>query len=144
MPQLGPLQIKRRTLTTSQNYPVHQKTNIFEADLDEPDSFDAAIQGCTGVFHVAYLIDLEGKEAEETKIKRAVNGTVGMLQACLNSKTMKRIVYTSSTSTVVYNDKGLNIFDESIWCDIDCIRRISGYSGIASYAISKTLTERLP
>ncbi|KAL3517012.1 hypothetical protein ACH5RR_023914 [Cinchona calisaya] len=47
------------------------------------DSFDAVIQGCTGVFHVAYLIDLEGKEAEETKIKRAVNGTVGMLQAAI-------------------------------------------------------------
>ncbi|KAL3517014.1 hypothetical protein ACH5RR_023916 [Cinchona calisaya] len=39
-----------------------ERLTIFEADLDKPDSFDAAIQGCTGVFHVAYPIAIEYAE----------------------------------------------------------------------------------
>ncbi|KAL3517015.1 hypothetical protein ACH5RR_023917 [Cinchona calisaya] len=119
-----------------------ERLRIFEADLDKPDSFDAAIQGCIGVFHVAHPTDLKGKETEETKIERAVHGTIGILQTCLNSKTVKRVVYTSSASTVDSHDKGLNIIDESKWSDVDCIRRSWGSSGIASYAITKTLTEK--
>ena len=119
-----------------------ERLQIFNADLDKPDSFDAAIEGCIGVFHVAHPIDFEGKDTEETKIKKAVSGIIGILQACLNSKTVKRVVYTSSASTVVFNDEGLNMVDESIWSDADHIRRIFGGSGPASYAITKTLTEK--
>ncbi|XP_027107836.1 vestitone reductase-like isoform X1 [Coffea arabica] len=119
-----------------------ERLRVINADLDKPDSFNAAIEGCIGVFHVAHPMDFEGKETEETKINRSIRGTIGILQACLNSKTVKRVVYTSSASTVSFNDKGLNMVDESIWSDVDHIRRIFGGSGPASYAITKTLTEK--
>uniref|UniRef100_A0A5B7ABQ7 Dihydroflavonol 4-reductase n=1 Tax=Davidia involucrata TaxID=16924 RepID=A0A5B7ABQ7_DAVIN len=117
-----------------------EKLQVFNADLEQPDSFDAAIEGCVGVFHVAHPIDFEDREPEEVKTRRAINATLGILKACLNSKTVKRVVYTSSASTVVLNDKGLDVVDENTWSDIDFIRALKPYG--ASYMISKTLTER--
>lgn len=72
--------------------------------------------------------------------KRSVEGTLGILKACLNSKTVKRVVYTSSTSAVEYNDKGGDIKDESSWSDVDFLKALN-YWGL-SYMISKTMTER--
>ncbi|KAL7203695.1 hypothetical protein ACSBR2_016869 [Camellia fascicularis] len=117
-----------------------EKLQIFNADLDLPESFDEAIQGCIGVFHVAHPVDYKEKEPEEVKIQRAINGTLGILKACLDSKTVKRVVYTSSASTIMFNDKGLDVLDENHWSDIDYIRSVKIYG--VSYMISKTLTEK--
>ncbi|KAL2536551.1 vestitone reductase-like [Forsythia ovata] len=93
----GYSETSRKTLVTSKTCPVHERLRIFRADhLDKPDSFDSAIKGCIGVFHVAHLAD---KETEETKINKSVNGTLGILQACLGSKTVKRVVYNSGVAT---------------------------------------------
>ncbi|KAB5569080.1 hypothetical protein DKX38_002873 [Salix brachista] len=72
---------------------ARERLQIFHADLDRPDSFNEAIEGCTGVFHVAHPTGFTKKEPEEMVIKRATEGTIGILQACLNSKTAKRVVY---------------------------------------------------
>ncbi|RVW41011.1 Vestitone reductase [Vitis vinifera] len=117
-----------------------EKLRIYNADLSDPSSFEAAIEGCIGVFHVAHPIDFEDTEPEETVTKRSVEGTLGILKACLNSKTVKRVVYTSSTSAVEYNDKGGDIKDESSWSDVDFLKALN-YWGL-SYMISKTMTER--
>ena len=37
---------------------------LWKADLSEEGSFDAAIQGCSGVFHVATPMDFESKDPE--------------------------------------------------------------------------------
>ncbi|XP_059633986.1 vestitone reductase-like [Cornus florida] len=132
---------KKKDVSFLTNLPgAPEKLQIFNADLEQPGSFDAAIEGCIGVFHVAHPIDLEDKEPEEVKTRRAINGTLSILQACLDSKTVKRVVYTSSASTVVFNDKGLEEMDESTWSDMDFIREHKLYA--ASYMISKQLTER--
>ncbi|XP_059633985.1 vestitone reductase-like [Cornus florida] len=120
-----------------------EKLQIFHADLEQPDSFHAAIEGCIGVFHVAHPIDFEGKQPQQETTRRSINGTLGTLKACLDSKTVKRVVllvYTSSTSTVVFNDKGLKEMNEGTWSDTDFIRELKPYA--ASYMISKTLTEQ--
>ncbi|KAJ9680790.1 hypothetical protein PVL29_019952 [Vitis rotundifolia] len=117
-----------------------EKLRIYHADLSDPSSFEAAIEGCIGVFHVAHPIDFEDTEPEETVTKRSVEGTLGILKACLNSKTVKRVVYTSSTAAVEYNDKGGDIKDESSWSDVDFLKALN-YWG-QSYMISKTITER--
>ncbi|CAI9781584.1 unnamed protein product [Fraxinus pennsylvanica] len=114
---------------------------IFQADLDKPDSFNSAIKGCIGVFHVAHPIDLTDKETAEMKINKSISGTLGILQACLDSKTVKRVVYTSSASTVMTHNKDLDVVDENLWTDVDYLRPLISHFG-ASYAIAKTLTER--
>ncbi|EEF50386.1 vestitone reductase [Ricinus communis] len=117
-----------------------KKLQIFEADLSDPDSFEAAIKGCIGVFLAATPVDIENKEPEKVIVKRALDGALGILKTCLNSKTVKRVVYTSSASAVVFNDKVAHAMDESFWNDTNYIKSLM--SPFASYLISKILTEK--
>ncbi|KAK2650549.1 hypothetical protein Ddye_018038 [Dipteronia dyeriana] len=117
------------------------KLRLFNADLDEPDSFNAAIEGCMGVFHVAHPTE-KNEEPEEIVTKRTVDGLLGILKACLNSKTVKRIVYTSSLVTIAYNnDKECSELDENMWSDLEMSKSIKNLS--KSYLVSKTVTERM-
>ncbi|XVE76967.1 hypothetical protein DITRI_Ditri13aG0023600 [Diplodiscus trichospermus] len=119
-----------------------EKLKIFSADLSDPESFDAAIEGCKGVLHVATPVDFAKKEPEEVITERAISGTLGILKACLKSKTVKRVVYTSSASTVVFNSNiDMDMMDESFWTAVDFVRE-KLHPNVHSYIISKTLTER--
>ncbi|GMN43083.1 hypothetical protein TIFTF001_012300 [Ficus carica] len=89
-----------------------EKLEIFNADLNNPESFAAAIEGCIGVFHVATPVDFENKEAEKIVTKRSIDGAMGILNACLDSKTVKKVVYTSSSSAVIANGKDFDQMDE--------------------------------
>ncbi|XP_015902806.2 vestitone reductase-like isoform X1 [Ziziphus jujuba] len=118
-----------------------ERLQIFCADLSNPESFDSAMEGCTGVFLVATPVDFEDREPEEIVTERSVNGAIGILKACLNSKTVKRIVYTSSASTVQFtSNKDVKEVDERFWSDVDYIKALRPYGG--SYVLSKTLTEK--
>jgi nucleoside-diphosphate-sugar epimerase len=117
-----------------------ERLQIFNADLDRPDSFNEAIEGCTGVFHAAHPTGFTKEEAEEMVIKRATEGTIGVLQACLNSKTVKRVVYTSGISTVLFSGNGQQVADESAWTDIDYFRSLNVIGNPS--LIAKTYTER--
>ncbi|XP_028761637.1 vestitone reductase-like isoform X4 [Neltuma alba] len=117
-----------------------QRLRILKADLSEPESFKEAIEGCIGVFHVATPLDFEEKEPEEIVTKRSIDGALGILKACLTSKTVKRVVYTSSASAVDYLGKEDEVKDESSWTDVDLLRTSKTFGW--SYAVSKTLTEK--
>ncbi|XP_020978221.1 vestitone reductase-like [Arachis ipaensis] len=121
-----------------------EKLKVFNADLSKPESFNEAIEGCMGVFHVASPIDFAVKEAEETVTKRSIDGALGILKACKNSKTVKRVVYTSSGSAVCCKEESEEEeedgFDESSWSDVEFLRKFKPFCW--SYAVSKTLTEK--
>ncbi|XP_077245141.1 noscapine synthase SDR1-like [Tasmannia lanceolata] len=119
-----------------------ERLEIFEADLGIPNSFDAVIEGCIGVFHVAHPINFNPLEPEDSVIKTAVDGTLGILQACAISKTVKRVIHTSSTVAVMFNksNKDLHHVDENMWTDVDLCRTLDDPG--STYYISKTLTEK--
>lgn len=106
--------------------------------LDKPEGFAAEIEDCIGVFHVAHPIDFENKESEETITQKSIDGALSILQACLNSKTVKRVVNTSSSATVIVENS--EIVDGSSWTDVDLVSTLKPYA--STYAISKTLTEK--
>ncbi|KAG6665538.1 hypothetical protein CIPAW_02G168100 [Carya illinoinensis] len=107
-----------------------EKLQIFNADLSIPESFSAAIEGCSGVFHVATPIDFEDKEPEEIVTKRSIDGALGILNACLNSQTVKRVIYTSSSAAVLYSGEDVDDeADESVWSDVDFIKALKIYGG---------------
>ncbi|KAK9910763.1 hypothetical protein M0R45_034721 [Rubus argutus] len=116
-----------------------EKLHIFNADLDQPESFDAAIEGCIGVFHVAHPNPTKELD-EEIVTRKSVQGTLGILKACLNSKTVKRVVYTSSASTVSHSGNNKDIVDESTWSDIEHHRSLKLFG--TSYVAAKTKTEQ--
>ncbi|GMI97710.1 BRI1-5 ENHANCED 1 [Hibiscus trionum] len=116
-----------------------EKLKIFNADLSDPDSFAAAIEGSKGVFHLATPLDFTAPK--EVFIERAISGTLGVLKACLKSGSVKRVVYTSSQAAVIFNDRDAEMMDESFWTDVDFVRE-KQHPNQQSYTISKTLPER--
>lgn len=58
----------------------------------DPENFGAYITCCVRVFHVATTRDLENKEAEEIVTERSIDGPLGILTACLDSKIVKKFL----------------------------------------------------
>ncbi|XP_022757088.1 vestitone reductase-like [Durio zibethinus] len=117
-----------------------EKLKIFTADLSSPESFDEAIEGCKGVLHVAAPMDFQDNEPEAVVTQRSIDEALGILKTCLRSKTVKRVVFTSSVSALYFNNKNVDRMDESYWTDVDYVRELKSF--VSSYAISKTLTKK--
>ncbi|XP_028800887.1 bifunctional dihydroflavonol 4-reductase/flavanone 4-reductase-like, partial [Neltuma alba] len=73
---------------------------LWKADLTQEGSFDNAINGCIGVFHVATPFNLETKDPENEMIKPTINGLLDIMKACVKARTVRRLVYTSSAGTL--------------------------------------------
>ncbi|GER26815.1 NAD(P)-binding Rossmann-fold superfamily protein [Striga asiatica] len=73
-----------------------KRLKLFEADIYSPQEFDEAIKGCEYVLHVATPF----LHKENTKYKDTTEATIASVRciadSCLLSKTVKRLVYTSS------------------------------------------------
>ncbi|CAN1835578.1 Bifunctional dihydroflavonol 4-reductase/flavanone 4-reductase [Linum perenne] len=97
---------------------------LWKADLSVPGSFDDALHGCVGVFHVATPMDFESSDPENEVIKPTVEGVLDIMRASVKSKTVKRIVFTSSAGTVDIQEHQRDVYNESNWSDIDFVRRV--------------------
>ncbi|KAK6920272.1 NAD-dependent epimerase/dehydratase [Dillenia turbinata] len=130
----------KRDVSYLTNLPgAFERLQIFNADLDEPESFSDAIQGCIGVFHVAHPLAFNENEPEEIVSKRLVEATLGILRICLNSKTVKRVVYTSSSKAVLLCGKDVDVVDENVWSDVDYHKSLNTFG--LHYMASKTKSE---
>lgn len=119
-----------------------ERLKLFRAELLEDGSFDAAVAGCDGVFHVATPTEFAPKDPENDMIKPAIDGTLNVLRACTKANTVKRVVVTSSAATTSINDstEQNQYIDESCWTDVHFLRTVQppGWS----YLVSKTLAEQ--
>nr|AAF23884.2 dihydroflavanol reductase 3 [Lotus corniculatus] len=116
------------------------KPTLWKADLAEEGSFDEAIKGCTGVFHVATPMDFESKNPENEVIKPTINGVLDIMKACQKAKTVRRLVFTSSAGTLNVIEHQKQMFDESCWSDVEFCRRVKMTGWM--YFVSKTLAEQ--
>lgn len=131
---------RKRDISYISNLPgAAERLQIFNADLDKPETFVAAIEGCSGVFHMAHPLDFAETEAEEVKVRRVTTGLQGILQACAASETVRRVVYTSSISAAAFSGTD-GVIDESMWTDVEVIRSLKVFGG--HYIVTKTLAER--
>jgi dihydroflavonol-4-reductase len=80
-------------------------------DLSDPSSFDAALRGCEGLFHVAadYRLWVPDPAA---MYRINVTGTVELMRAALRAG-IQRIVYTSSVATLGLNADGTPAHEET-------------------------------
>ncbi|XP_002510417.2 dihydroflavonol 4-reductase [Ricinus communis] len=113
---------------------------LWKADLAQEGSFDDAIRGCSGVFHVATPMDFEPKDPENEVIRPTVNGVLDIMKACAKAKTVRRIVFTSSAGTVDVEEHRKEMYDEHCWSDLDFIltKKMTGWV----YFVSKSLAEK--
>eukprot|EP00887_Chlorella_sp_A99_P002477 scaffold10.g2477.t1 len=97
-----------------------QRLKWFPADLLKEGSFDAAVKGCTYVFHVAGVVrlDIPDKKGMELVVNPKVAGVANVLGAVnrQSPKTVKRVIMTSSLAAVMdYGrpaDHGARVFND--------------------------------
>ncbi|CAA2960333.1 dihydroflavonol reductase [Olea europaea subsp. europaea] len=113
---------------------------LWKADMTLEGSFDEAIHGCEGVFHVATPMDFESKDPENEVIKPTIDGFLSLIRSCAKAKTVKRIVFTSSAGTVNVEEHQKSVYDETDYSDMDFIysKKMTGWM----YFVSKILAEK--
>nr|AEX88625.1 dihydroflavonol 4-reductase [Lycium ruthenicum] len=113
---------------------------LWKADLKVEGSFDEAIQGCQGVFHVATPMDFESKDPENEVIKPTVRGVLSIIESCVKANTVRRLVFTSSAGTLDVQEHQKLFYDETSWSDLDFIyaKKMTGWM----YFVSKILAEK--
>ncbi|KAK1399262.1 Dihydroflavonol 4-reductase [Heracleum sosnowskyi] len=118
--------------------------SLWKADLGEESSFDDAIQGCEGVFHVATPMELLYQEdpAENEEIESTtLNGILSVMRSCSKAKTVKRFIYTSTTSTIMLQSQPpLDEYTEDLWSDVDLCYEHKMYGWM--YVVAKTTAEK--
>ncbi|XXG45447.1 hypothetical protein AAC387_Pa02g0530 [Persea americana] len=121
---------------------AQENLQLFKADLLDYGSLYAAIEGCSGVFHVASPVPPSSVANPETELlEPTVRGTLDVLKACSETG-VERVVDVSSTGAVVLNPNWpLNKpMDEDCWTDIDYCRESK--VRLKWYCIAKTTAKR--
>ncbi|XP_059076791.1 putative anthocyanidin reductase [Cryptomeria japonica] len=120
---------------------AEERLKLFQADLLKEGSFDSAVEGCEGVFHVAG--PMVGASPEDF-ITCTVNGILNVMKACTRAKSVRRVIFTSSIcATCPLNDKGELIhsyIDESCWSPLNFLK--TQVHGSTWYMTAKTLAEQ--
>ncbi len=107
---------------------------IVETSLDSDDGWDAAMDGCRAVWHVAAPVPASIPKDPQELIRPAVDGTGRVMRAAAASGTVRRVVMTSSTDAVCGGRHDASrVWTEDDWAD----ERTAG-----PYPTSKLLSER--
>ncbi|KAI3410622.1 Epimerase domain-containing protein [Psidium guajava] len=124
-----------------------ERLKLFQASLQDDGSYNEAVEGCGGVFHVAASMQFDVHESTDAYVDSniidpAVRGILNLLKSCLKSKSVRRVVFTSSISTITAKDSAGNwrdVVDESCQTPIDRAWKTKTSGWV--YALSKLLTE---
>ncbi|KAL6518447.1 hypothetical protein OROGR_018949 [Orobanche gracilis] len=113
---------------------------LWKADMNIPGSYDEAIQGCEGVFHMATPMDFESHDPENEVIKPTIEGILSIIRSCAKAKTVKKLIFTNSAGTLNVEEHQKLVYDETNWSDLDFIysKKMTGWM----YFVSKILAEK--
>ncbi|WOL02856.1 tetraketide alpha-pyrone reductase 2 isoform X2 [Canna indica] len=119
---------------------ARERLQLVKADLLVDGSFDDAVDGADGVFHTASPVSAaEDENAQQTLIDVAIEGTRNVMKSCSKASSVRRVVLTSSISSIRYRYDATvaSPLNESHWSDIEYFKRYKLW-----YAYSKTLAEK--
>ena len=105
-----------------------------EANLNLDAGWENAVENCEAILHTASPFPLEKPKNEDDLILPAKEGTLRVFNAAL-SKSINRIIVTSSSAAVYDGNKKITSFDENIWTNIHT-------RGVSAYTKSKTIAEK--
>jgi len=104
---------------------------IVEADIMEPDTLHAAVDGLDGVFHVAAVYVTWAKDPQREIIDPSVKGATNVLSAAADAG-VKRVVLTSSCAAVGVDAPAGEPLTEDDWYE----------DAVNPYMYAKTVAER--
>ena len=110
---------------------------LVEAELTDEACWVSATSGCTYVIHVASPFPNTLPKNEGDLVKPAVEGTLNILKACRVTKTVRRVVLTSSMAAIAFghNSEEQKPLTEADWTD-------TTKASVDAYVRSKTVAER--
>jgi nucleoside-diphosphate-sugar epimerase len=78
------------------------RLRLFEADLLKIGSFDAAMEGCSIVHHVAspFMLPEKIKDGRRQMLEPALSGTENVLQSVNRTESVRRVVFTSTVGAI--------------------------------------------
>ncbi|GER28487.1 NAD(P)-binding Rossmann-fold superfamily protein [Striga asiatica] len=114
-----------------------ERLKIMKADLVDEGSFDEAVEGVDGVFHTASPV-LVSHDDNENLVNPCIKGTMNVLNSCKKAKSVKRVVLTSSCSSIRYryDVEKVSPLNESHWSDPQYCTNYNLW-----YAYAKTIAE---
>lgn len=123
-----------------------KRLKLFKADIYSAEEFEPAIQGCKFLFHVATpMMHYTGNPKYKDTTEAALAGVKSIVESCLRSGTVKRVIYTASVtaaSPLNEDDSGFkDSIDESCWTPLSLSTAFSSDSEMA-YSSSKTISEK--
>src|ERR1700761_185658 len=110
------------------------RLSFYAANLTSDDGWDAAVDGCDYVLHVASPLGVADPKDPNDLIVPAREGAKRAVGAAIKAK-VKRVVLTSSVAATNKGGRGDWTADETVWSDPDDPK-------LSVYAKSKTLAER--
>jgi len=110
------------------------RLSFHAAELTADAGWDAAVEGCDYVLHVASPLGVAEPKDPDVLIKPAREGARRAVGAAIRAG-VKRVVLTSSVAATSPGAAGDSVADETVWTDPNA-------RGISAYAQSKTLAER--
>ncbi|KAH7673981.1 Flavonol reductase/cinnamoyl-CoA reductase protein [Dioscorea alata] len=117
-----------------------ERLQLVKAELTIEGSFDSAVMGCEGVFHTACPV-VQGPISDPKLeiLDPAISGTLNVLGSCKKNTSLKRVVLTSSSSTIrVISNVDPNVhLDESSWSDVELCETLQFW-----YALAKMQSEK--
>lgn len=112
----------------------------FKSDLLTEGSYDEAMKGCELVYHTASPFTLDVKDPQKDLVDPAKLGTRNVLESANRTKSVKRVVVTSSCAAIYgdnidYKKAANGIFTEEDWNTSSSLTH-------GAYSYSKTLAEQ--
>jgi dihydroflavonol-4-reductase len=91
------------------------KLELAKVNLLDDGAFDEIVKGSEYVIHIASPFTMDIKDAQKDLVEPAVKGTLSMLEACLKSGTVKRVIITSSVAAITDSPNPNHIYTEKDW-----------------------------
>ncbi|KAJ1296108.1 hypothetical protein BS78_01G273600 [Paspalum vaginatum] len=118
------------------------RLKVFRADPFDYHAIADAVRGCAGVFCMFNTPD-DQAQCDEAMVETEVRAAHNVLEACAQTDTMERVVFTSSVTAVVWSGAGgktttpQEVADERSWSDLAFCRKFKLW-----HALAKTLAEK--
>ncbi|XP_009787126.1 cinnamoyl-CoA reductase-like SNL6 [Nicotiana sylvestris] len=118
-----------------------KKLKIFESDPFDYHTILAALKGCSGLFY-SFQPPSDYPTYDEDMAEVEVRAAHNVLEACAQTDTIEKVVFTSSATTIIWGhvkdqSASTDYLDERHWTDINFCRKFKLW-----HAISKTLAEK--
>lgn len=119
----------------------NKNLKVFHSDPFDYHSVVDALKGCSGLFYTFEPPQDHSTTYDENMIEVEVRAAHNVLEACAQTDTMEKVVFTSSATAVIWRDHQMSDssaeLDEKNWSEINFCRKFKLW-----HALSKTLAEK--